>query len=52
MIDEYVKNWLIKADSDLKIVEHELALPIEEVVKDIVCFHCQQAVEKYLKAFS
>lgn len=37
MIDEYIKNWLIKADNDLKIVEHELNLPEEEMVKDLIC---------------
>ncbi len=51
MIDKETTEWLIKASSDLKIVEHELNLPEEEIVKDAVCFHCQQAVEKYLKAF-
>ena len=51
MLDEYIENWLKKAESDLKIVDHELKLPEDEVVKDLVCFHCQQAVEKYLKAF-
>jgi len=51
MIDKETSEWLIKASSDLKIVEHELNLPEEEIVKDAVCFHCQQAVEKYLKAF-
>ena len=51
MIDKYIKNWLIKANNDLKTVEHELSLPEKEIVKDVVCFHCQQAVEKYLKAF-
>lgn len=51
MIDEYIKQWLTKANDDLKIVEHELDLPEKEIVKNAVCFHCQQAVEKYLKAF-
>ncbi|MCP5103263.1 MAG: HEPN domain-containing protein [bacterium] len=51
MTDQYIDNWLKKADSDLKIVEHELELSEEETVKDGACFHCQQAVEKYLKAF-
>ncbi|MDD2891288.1 MAG: HEPN domain-containing protein [bacterium] len=51
MIDKYLKQWIIKADNDLKLVEHELALPEKEIVKDVVCFHCQQAVEKYLKSF-
>jgi len=51
MIDKETAEWIIKANSDLKIIEHELNLPEEEIVKDAVCFHCQQAVEKYLKAF-
>jgi HEPN domain-containing protein len=46
----YLKNWLIKADNDIKIIEHELMLPESERVNDAVCFHCQQAAEKYLKA--
>ena len=51
MPDEYIENWLKKAENDLRIVDHELKLPEDETVKDIACFHCQQAVEKYLKAF-
>ncbi|MEK7449773.1 MAG: HEPN domain-containing protein [Planctomycetota bacterium] len=51
MINEYIKNWLIKANNDIKTAEHELSLPLEETITDTVCFHCQQAVEKYLKAF-
>lgn len=46
----YLKNWLIKADNDIKIIEHELMLPESERVNDAICFHCQQAAEKYLKA--
>ena len=51
MMDDEVKDWLIKAESDFRVIEHELKLPDDEIVKDAVCFHCQQAVEKYLKAF-
>jgi len=51
MIDEYVEKWLIKADNDLKTAEHELSFPEREIITDTVCFHCQQAVEKYFKAF-
>lgn len=50
-MDEYIKNWIIKANKDLKTVEHELSLPEKETVVETVCFHSQQAVEKYLKAF-
>ena len=51
MTDEYIENWLKKAENDLKIVKHELELSEDETVKDGACFHCQQAVEKYLKAY-
>ena len=51
MVDEYIENWLKKAENDLRIVDHELKLSEDETVKDLACFHCQQAVEKYLKAF-
>jgi hypothetical protein len=47
--EQYLANWLTKADNDLKIVGHEMAN--QDPVTDAVCFHCQQAVEKYLKAF-
>jgi len=50
-MDEYIESWLKKAENDLRIFEHELNLPEEETVRDVSCFHCQQAVEKYLKAF-
>lgn len=49
-IIEIVHQWLIKADHDLEIVKRELRLP-DEPLTDILCFHCQQAVEKYLKAY-
>ncbi len=51
MIDEYLEKWLIKANNDLKVAENEMALPKENMVTDAICFHSQQAVEKYLKAF-
>jgi HEPN domain-containing protein len=51
MTDDYIKDWLAKASNDLKSVEHELGLEESEVLRDIACFHCQQAAEKYLKAF-
>ncbi|MFN3821056.1 MAG: HEPN domain-containing protein [bacterium] len=46
---EIVLRWLRKAESDLKVVKHLIA--IKEAPTDVLCFHCQQAIEKYLKAF-
>ena len=46
---ELVKQWIMKADHDLMAIENELNS--ENPVTDIICFHAQQASEKYLKAF-
>lgn len=51
MKDEYLQRWIIKANNDLTVAEHELSTTDEERVTEAICFHCQQAVEKYLKAF-
>ena len=51
MIDPYLNKWLLKAKNDLKVSENEIALPKEDMVTDAICFHSQQAVEKYLKAY-
>jgi len=44
-----IDSWTDKADKDLLSAKHELSFP--DVVTETVCFHCQQAVEKYLKAY-
>lgn len=46
---DLINNWIIKAEKDLKSVEHELTF--EDAVTETICFHCQQAAEKYLKAY-
>ena len=47
-LDE-IKQWIIKGDHDLGTAKITF-LHIPEYL-DTVTFHCQQAVEKYLKAF-
>ncbi len=46
---EIVRQWTVKADHDLEIIRRDMAS--SEPLTDVLCFHCQQAVEKYLKAF-
>ncbi|RNI36134.1 HEPN domain-containing protein [Hanamia caeni] len=45
----YVEQWLEKAANDL--LAARLILDHQPIILDISCFHCQQAVEKYLKTF-
>ena len=44
-----VQEWLQKAHSDLRSAR--ILLAHDPPVFDTACFHCQQAVEKALKAF-
>jgi HEPN domain-containing protein len=49
VLKEYINAWLQKAESD--IISAQRLLEIEPMILDSACFHCQQAVEKSLKAF-
>jgi len=44
-----VVRWTEKAEHDFLAAEHSLELA-EQGLTDIVCYHCQQCAEKYLKA--
>jgi HEPN domain-containing protein len=44
------REWMAKADNDLKNAAHTLKLG-DRCPTDTVCFHAQQCVEKYLKGF-
>lgn len=46
---EIAKQWLAKAESDLLNADNNLKA--ENIPYDTVCFHCQQAAEKMLKAY-
>lgn len=48
-IKDIVRKWLIKADNDLKTAK--LCFSSDELLTDSSCFHSQQAVEKFLKAY-
>lgn len=43
------ERWLKKAEEDLYVTQHLLTL--NDAPPTICCFHAQQAVEKYLKAY-
>ena len=46
---DYINKWLEKAEHDMEAAQ--LVIEMKPMILDIACFHCQQAVEKYLKAF-
>jgi HEPN domain-containing protein len=46
---ELIQEWIHKADHDLGMAK--LALEHQIEYADSICFHSQQAVEKYLKAY-
>lgn len=46
---EIARQWLAKAWNDLLNADNNLKS--EEIPFDTVCFHCQQAAEKLLKAY-
>jgi len=48
-LKRYVQQWIEKADED-RLVVHQL-LDAESIALGAIGFHCQQAVEKYLKSF-
>jgi HEPN domain-containing protein len=48
--DKELKQWFSKADDDLKSAEY-LATMHYPRPEGIICFHCQQSAEKYLKGF-
>ncbi len=48
---EYTLAWIRKAESDLRNVANNLQVGGDDLPTDTLAFHCQQAVEKYLKAY-
>lgn len=46
---EIARQWLAKAMNDLLNADNNLAA--SKIPYDTVCFHCQQAAEKLLKAY-
>lgn len=48
-IKDLVAKWAKKAENDLLTAERQFLF--DDPITETVCFHCQQAAEKYLKAF-
>ncbi len=45
----FIESWLSKANHDL--ISAQRLLEIEHFILDNACFHCQQSIEKVLKAY-
>lgn len=48
-LKEYIQKWITIAEHD--ILNAQTVIEYQPIVLDTACFHCQQAVEKFLKAF-
>ena len=46
---KHLNQWIEKAEHDL--IAAKLIIEHQPTILDIACFHCQQAVEKFLKTF-
>ena len=50
--ESLLRQWIDKADADLEVARRLAAEAAGNLrIREIVGFHCQQAAEKYLKAF-
>lgn len=50
LADEYLRQWLLKANEDIDTLNVLLSANPEKHASAI-CFHAQQAVEKFLKSY-
>src|SRR5512133_3836480 len=48
--NDYLRNWLYRADEDIAVID-SLFIADPAFYASTICFHAQQAVEKFLKAF-
>ena len=47
---EYISNWIFRANEDISVI-NSLVRSGTEYYTSTICFHAQQAAEKFLKAF-
>jgi HEPN domain-containing protein len=50
MENKHIYEWFHFGDTDLKVAQH-LASTLYPPPLEVICYHCQQAVEKYLKGY-
>jgi HEPN domain-containing protein len=48
--NDYLTNWVFRANEDILVIE-KLFNSDSELFASSICFHAQQAIEKYFKAF-
>lgn len=48
--NDYLKNWIFRANEDIAVIEN-LFKSEPELFASSICYHAQQAVEKFLKAY-
>jgi HEPN domain-containing protein len=48
-MNKMLAEWISKAEGDFAVAKREMQ--VDDGNYDAICFHCQQAAEKYLKAF-
>jgi len=49
MESKYILEWFHFGDTDLKYAEHGLSMHPQPY--ELICYHCQQSAEKYLKGY-
>ena len=45
----YILDWFHFGDTDLNYAEHGLSMHPQPY--ELICYHCEQSTEKYLKGF-
>lgn len=48
-MNELLAEWISKVEGDFLVAKREMRVR-SEANYDAICFHCQQMVEKYMKA--
>jgi HEPN domain-containing protein len=48
--NDYLKNWIFRANEDIAVIEN-LFKSGPELFASPICYHAQQSVEKFLKAY-